>query len=82
MIVDMAVPIWVYPVLIWTIVWKAIGAWKAARKEHLVWFVSFFIINTVGILPIIYIFFFQHYKFSNKVRKKITKRYKKIPSLV
>jgi len=40
----------------WEAVWKAIALWKAGRLNHLVWFILIFILNTVGILPIIYIF--------------------------
>lgn len=34
---------------------KAIGLWKSARNNHLVWFVCIAIFNTIGILPLIYI---------------------------
>jgi hypothetical protein len=40
----------------WSIPWKGIALWKAARRDHLAWFVILFIINTVGLLEIIYIF--------------------------
>jgi len=85
MVIDVTLPLWIYPILAWTIIWKAIGAWKAARKGHLIWFVSFFIFNTVGILPIIYIFFFQRMDFSKKAVRKVSrksnKRSKKFPTL-
>jgi len=42
-------------VAIWDCVWKLIAMWKAARKNHLAWFICIFIFNTIGILPIIYI---------------------------
>jgi len=41
--------------LVWEIVWKLIALWKAARNNHLAWFVCIGILNTAGILPIIYI---------------------------
>ena len=40
---------------IWDAVWKLIALWKSARNNHLVWFVLIAIINSVGILPIVYI---------------------------
>ena len=40
----------------WELVWKAIALWFAARRNQLVWYVALVIFNTVGILPIIYIF--------------------------
>jgi len=66
-------PWWIYPVLIWILVWKSIGAWKSARNNQLYWFVSFFIFNTVGILPIIYLNWFQR-DHNKRVSKKVIKR--------
>jgi len=47
---------------IWSIIWKGIALWKAAQNASKVWFVVLLIINTVGILEIIYIFFFSRKK--------------------
>ncbi|MFP3902738.1 MAG: DUF5652 family protein [Armatimonadota bacterium] len=41
---------------IWSLVWKGIGLWKAARRDRLWWYVAMLVLNTAGILPIIYIF--------------------------
>ena len=41
--------------LLWETVWKAIAMWKAARNNHLAWYICLLIFNTVGILPILYI---------------------------
>ncbi len=54
------------PLIIWTIIWKGIALWKAGRNDDLLWFVLIFILNTVGILPIIYIFFIQNKKIIKK----------------
>jgi len=40
---------------IWEIVWKLIALWKAGRNNHLAWFICLALINTAGILPIVYI---------------------------
>lgn len=40
---------------IWEVVWKLIAMWKAGRNNHLAWFICIALINTVGILPIVYI---------------------------
>ncbi len=53
---------------IWTIVWKGIALWKAARNNSSIWFVVLLLVNTLGILEIIYIFFF-----SNKKKAEIVK---------
>lgn len=45
--------------IIWSITWKAIALWKSARLNQPVWFVAFFLIHTLGILEILYIFLFS-----------------------
>jgi methionyl-tRNA synthetase len=45
--------------IIWSLAWKGIALWKSARRNQLAWFVCLLVINTVGILEIIYISFFQ-----------------------
>jgi hypothetical protein len=45
--------------IIWSLIWKGIALWKSARRDQLVWFICLLVINTVGILEIIYISFFQ-----------------------
>ncbi len=44
---------------IWDAVWKGIGMWKAGRNNQLGWFIAILIVNSVGILPIIYLVWFQ-----------------------
>ncbi len=45
--------------IIWEGVWKGIALWKAGKNNQLTWFIVIFIFNTLGILPIIYLKFFQ-----------------------
>ena len=40
----------------WTLIWKGLALWKAAGLKQKGWFIAFFIINTFGILEIIYLF--------------------------
>jgi len=57
-------------IIIWTLTWKLIALWKAARNNHLVWFLVMAIVNTIGILPILYIFLFQNLsKKENQIEK-------------
>ena len=46
-------------IALWDAVWKAIALWKAGRNNQLAWFIVLLILNTAGILPILYIFFLQ-----------------------
>ena len=41
----------------WTFVWKGLALWKSAKNESRVWFVILLVVNTFGILEIIYYFF-------------------------
>jgi hypothetical protein len=43
-------------IVLWSIPWKGFALWKAARLSHKWWFVFLLVLNTVGILEIIYIF--------------------------
>ena len=45
--------------VVWSMVWKGIALWYAGRNAHLGWFITLFIVNTLGILEIIYIFAFR-----------------------
>jgi len=46
-------------VAIWEAIWKLIALWKSARNDQMAWFICLAIFNTAGILPILYILFFQ-----------------------
>ena len=45
--------------VVWSLVWKGIALWRAGRNQHLVWFIVLFLVNTLGILEIVYIFAFS-----------------------
>lgn len=47
----------------WTLLWKGLALWKAAMNQSKIWFVILLILNTLGILEIIYILFFSRKKF-------------------
>jgi len=43
----------------WSIIWKYAALWKAGRNNQPVWFMLIFFLNTLGVLPILYILCFQ-----------------------
>jgi hypothetical protein len=43
-------------VAIWTLPWKGVALWKAARLKDKLWFVLILILNTLAVLEILYIF--------------------------
>ena len=48
--------------LIWSGIWKGLALWHSARRDEWIWFIIFLVANTVGILEIIYLFFFAKIK--------------------
>lgn len=48
--------------ILWIIPWKGWALWRAAKRNSAWWFVALLIINTVGILDILYIFVFSEKK--------------------
>lgn len=43
--------------VIWTLAWKGYALWRSAELRQKWWFIALLIVNTLGILEIIYIFF-------------------------
>jgi len=43
-------------VVLWSLFWKGVALWHSARRGQPWWFVIVLIVNTVGILEIIYLF--------------------------
>ena len=61
-------------ITIWSLVWKGLALWKSARKNSLIWFIALLIINTVGILEILYIFIFSKMGGKSKKKNKSSKK--------
>jgi hypothetical protein len=49
-------PIWIGLLIVWTLTWKGFALWRAARREEMGWFIALLVINTLGILEIVYYF--------------------------
>lgn len=45
--------------IVFELVLKAIALWRSARNGQKGWFVALLILNTLGILPIVYLLLFQ-----------------------
>lgn len=45
--------------VVWSLIWKGTALWKSARSGDKGWFVALLIINTMGILEILYIYVFS-----------------------
>ena len=54
--------------IVWLLYWKARALWHAARQKDKFWFIILLIVNTAGILEILYL-----YKFSKRKQEKPAK---------
>lgn len=56
-------PWWILPGLmmlaVWEAVWKGFGLWYSAKNQQKGWFVCILVLNTLGLLPIIYLLWFK-----------------------
>jgi len=76
--VSVGVPAWIYslgmaPLLVlmtWSLFWKGLALWHAGRRREPWWFVILLVVNTVGILEIIYLFLVLKLKPSQLFTKK------------
>ena len=48
-------------ILGWSIFWKGMALWRAARNRHLIWFIALLVVNTLGLLEIAYIFYLNRW---------------------
>ena len=68
----MGMPVWgsafglgLLIIAVWSLIWKGLALWRAAHRGEKVWFIVFLLINTAGILEIIYLFFITGAKLSD-----------------
>ncbi|MDD3896557.1 MAG: DUF5652 family protein [Candidatus Peribacteraceae bacterium] len=64
------------PLIVLDIVLRGIALWRSARSNQLAWFIALLIVNSIGILPAIYLLFFDEEK---KIRRSAGRRDKQKP---
>lgn len=47
-------------VIAWSLPWKGFALWKSARRGESLWFIILLLVNTAGILDIMYLFIFSN----------------------
>ena len=45
----------IVPLIIWSMIWKGFALWTAGNRKEKTWFIFIFLLNTIGILEIIYL---------------------------
>lgn len=75
--VGIGAPTWIHtfwPMLVllalWSIFWKGLGLWHAGRRGQPWWFVILLVVNTIGLLEIVYLFLVLKLKSSELFSKK------------
>lgn len=43
--------------MLWELAWKGLALWNAAHRDQPYWFVALLLLNTAGVLPILYLLF-------------------------
>ena len=60
--------------ILWSIFWKGLALWHSARRGETVWFIILLVVNTAGILELIYLFLVKKIKpadlFTDMKKKK------------
>ena len=49
-------PLLVALAMMWALVWKGFALWRSAELRQKYWFIAILVVNTFGILEIIYLF--------------------------
>ena len=57
------------PLVFWSLAWKGWALWRAAKNDSKPWFIALLLINTMGILEILYIFVFGKEKPKSSKKK-------------
>lgn len=53
-------------ILIWSLFWKTLALWRCVKGSQRYWFLAILVLNTLGILEIIYLFKFSKNKLTLK----------------
>ena len=48
-----------YLLLLWAMIWKGLALWRCAKQSQRNWFIVLLVLNTFGILDIVYLFRFS-----------------------
>ncbi len=51
-------PYVLFILFIWSLIWKGLALWRAAKLGQKNWFVVMLVVNSIGILEIVYLFYF------------------------
>lgn len=58
------------PLMIFDLILRGFALWKSARKDQNIWFIALLVVNSMGILPIIYLVLNRDTKPASKMVSK------------
>ena len=64
--------------LLWSLVWKGIALWRAAQRGDRWWFIIFFVVNTLGVLEIIYLLYTRDKKREPSLSEEVQRMQEKM----
>jgi hypothetical protein len=70
------IPPYVFTIMgLWSVFWKGLALWTTVKKGRVYWFIAILLLNTVGILPLFYLLYFEK-KFLKDFFGKLVKRFR------
>ena len=57
---------YIFLLYVWSLIWKGIAMWRASKANQRNWFIAILVLNTLGVLEIVYLFFFAKQKLTSK----------------
>ncbi len=66
---------------VWTLIWKGFALWHSAKNQQKGWFIVILILNTMGLLPIIYLIWFKP-KENEEIEEKAVVKNKPVKKVV
>jgi len=60
--------------IIWTFIWKGLALWKSAKLNQPVWFVVILLVNTIGILELIYLILYSKHSVLTTSKTQLSKK--------
>lgn len=52
-------PVAIGLIVVWTMIWKGLALWRSAGLRQKWWFIALLVVNTMGILEILYLYVFS-----------------------
>ncbi len=55
-----------FVIIAWSFFWKGLALWHCAQNRQKYWFVALLVLNTLGIVEVVYLFYFAKKRYTAK----------------